>query len=316
MAILTPIEPADLASFLTEYGIKKYTSYHGVERGSVNSNFVVEIDGERVFLRLYEEQTAEGARRETDLVAWLAAQGIATPAPRARLDGSFVGLLAGKPSAVFPFVAGEMSCQRGLSVARMEAVGEVLARIHRLTPPSLWPSRFGVEELRARLDRIAQDPAHGALAGPLRAKLEEAWSRRDPAVPRGLVHGDVFRDNVLWDGDRIAALLDFESASDGPLVYDLAVTALAFGYGDAFVPDLVRGLLAGYQDVRPLVDRERAALFHEARAAALRFTITRITDYAMRAGAAIAQKDYRRFTGRLAALEAMGEAGFRDLTGT
>ena len=100
MAILTPIGPADLASFLTEYGIKKYTSYHGVERGSVNSNFVVEIDGERVFLRLYEEQTAEGARRETDLVAWLAAQGIATPAPRARLDGSFVGLLAGKPSAV------------------------------------------------------------------------------------------------------------------------------------------------------------------------------------------------------------------------
>lgn len=316
MAILTSVEPADLASFLAEYGIDKYVSYHGVERGSVNSNFVVEVEGDRVFLRLYEEQTREGARRETDLVAWLAARGIATPAPRARLDGSLVGSLAGKPSALFPFVSGDMSCQRGLTVARMWAVGDMLARLHLLAPPSLWPSRFGVEELRARLDRIALDPAHGSLAAPLREKLEEAWSRRDADVPRGLVHGDVFRDNVLWDGDRIAAILDFESASEGPFVYDLAVTALAFGYGDAFVPGLVRGLSAGYQNVRPLSERERAALFPEARAAALRFTITRITDYAMRTGAALAQKDYRRFSGRLAALDAMGPTGFRDLTGT
>jgi homoserine kinase type II len=313
--MFTPIERAELVEFLAAYNIDEIESFHGVERGSVNSNFTVEGGGEKLFLRVYEEQDAVGAAREIALVAWLAERGIPTPVARARRDGARLGTLAGKPAALFPFVRGEMSCQRGLTVARMTAVGDVLARLHLARPPELWPTRFGPSALATRLDRIASDARHGALAAPLRAQLAEAVAALDPNAPRGLVHGDVFRDNVLWEGERITAVLDFESASEGTFAYDLAVTSLAFGFGDDFEPALVRALFAGYEARRPLAGSERRAIFHEARLAALRFTITRVTDYAMRVGSAMVQKDYRRFAARLARLDAMGEGGFAALTG-
>lgn len=315
MGTFTAVEPKQLTEFLGRYGVEKYESFRGVDRGSVNSNFALEIGGQRTFLRVYEEQDEAGASREVDLLRWLAERGVPTPAPIAMKNGAYLGTLAGKPAALFPFVDGDMSCQRGLTAARMTLVGATLARLHALRPPTLWPTRFGAPQLHARLERIARDVTYGALAAPLAAALDRAWAARDDAAPRGLIHGDVFRDNVLWDGDRMTALLDFESASEGPFAYDLAVTTLAFGFDARFVPELVRPLFAGYVAARPLAPRERSAIFDEARVAALRFTITRLTDYAMRAGAAMAQKDYRRFEARLAELDAMGPSGFAALTG-
>ncbi|CAN5609949.1 homoserine kinase [soil metagenome] len=315
MGMFTSVDPSDLTQFLAQYDIENYLSFRAVEHGSVNSNFVVEIGTEKVFLRLYEEQTHAGAKHETDLVVWLAANGVPTPSPRAMRSGARLGELSGKPAALFPFAAGEMSCQRGLTPERMRVLGGVLAHLHALRPPSLWPTRFGVDQLRVRLDRVGADATFGPLASPLRAKLEDAWGKRDQDAPRGMVPGDVFRDNVLWDGAELVALLDFESASEGPLVYDLAVTALAFGFGDRFEATLIRAFFDEYSSKRPLDERERSAIYAEARVACLRFTITRLTDYAMRAGAALAQKDYRRFEARLKALDAMGPAGFRALAG-
>src|SRR5678815_5685700 len=126
---------------------------------------------------------------------------------------------------------------------------------------------------------------------------------------RDSVHGDLFRDNVLWAGDAVAALLDFESAFRGPLVYDLAVLVLSWCYGDAFEPDLARAMVRGYESVRPLTAQEKRALYTETRFGALRFTITRITDYAMRGGEGRVMKDWRRFLARTDALEAMGQSG-------
>ncbi len=325
MGIFTRVDPVELGEFLRGYGIDKYDELRGVERGSVNTNFTLREGPRRWFLRVYEEQDREGAAREIDLVVGLAASGIPTPSAIARADGARLGSLAGKPAALFPFVAGEMSCQRGLDEARMEVVGDVLARLHRAKPAVLWPSRFGPAALAERLERIAAHPRFGALAAPLRRALDEAVAARDPNAPRGLVHGDVFRDNVLWEGHRLTALLDFESASEGPFAYDVAVTLLAFCFDDDFVPALVRGLFTGYERRRPLEAAEKRAIFHEARLGALRFTITRLTDYAMRAEPAtavagdaapvLALKDYRRFEARLARLDALGERGFAALAG-
>jgi homoserine kinase type II len=125
------------------------------------------------------------------------------------------------------------------------------------------------------------------------------------------VHGDLFRDNVLWgDEGELAALLDFESASDGVLAYDLAVTLLAWCFGDTLSSPLARAMVAGYEAERPLAVAERAGMLAEACVAALRFTITRVTDYAMRVvtGPRVL-KDYRRFLARLDALEALGPSG-------
>ena len=318
MAIFTPVDPEELARFVHHVLGEKVVSYRGIEAGSVNSNFAVKLPARELFLRLYEEQEFAGAEREAKLVATLAERGVSTPAPVAAPDGALVGVLSSKPAALFAWRPGTSSCQAAVTPARAEAVGRALGQVHRAGRDlALWPSRFGEPQLEARLDRIAKDSVFGREAPHLRSALAEIGASRDRSLPRGLVHGDLFRDNVLWDGDRITALLDFESASEGVLAYDLAVTMLAFGYGEALELPLLRAMVRGYEAERPLEPAERVGLFAEARAAALRFTITRITDYAMRSEAAGPRvlKDWRRFQARQDALVAVGPRGFEALFG-
>lgn len=321
MATFTRPDPADLARFLSGYGVEKYESFQSVPAGSVNSNFSLVVGGARAFLRIYEEQDHAGAGREAALLRSLAARGVAVVEPRAASGGERVGTLGGKPAALFPWVEGTMACQRAVSPGRARAVGEALARVHAAgVGLPVGPGRFRPSDLRARLRSIAADARFAGEAAPLQAALARWEARRDPTLPRGLVHGDLFRDNVLWaseGSDRIAALLDFESASEGPLAYDLMVTVLAWCFGEELDGALARALLAGYAAVRPLQPPERRGLLAEGCLAALRFTVTRLTDYAMRGegeGPRV-MKDWRRFRARLAALEALGEEGLIALLG-
>ena len=126
-----------------------------------------------------------------------------------------------------------------------------------------------------------------------------------------VIHGDVFRDNVLWHDDgRLSAIVDFESASRGNTGFDLMVTMLAWCFGDHLDQALARALVRGYARERVV---ERAFLlgcYQQARAAALRFAVTRITDYELRPRGVVVFKDYRRFMARLRAIEAIAEADF------
>ncbi|HEY6458918.1 MAG TPA: homoserine kinase, partial [Polyangiaceae bacterium] len=289
MAVLTPIDEREAAAVLAAYGRGPLRRLEGIAGGSVNTNYALEDATGRVFLRLYEEQDEAGARRETALLGRLAAAGVPTPAPLRRSDGSLVGTLRGKPVAIFPWLDGGMRCQASVSPDDAGRVGEALARVHVAGKgePAV-EGRFGLAELRRRLDGIERS-GHAEFAPRvpmLRAALHEASHARDPALPRGLVHGDLFRDNVLWDGGgNIAALLDFESACDGPYAYDLMVTVLSWCFGDDLDGRLASAMRAGYERVRTLEDSEVRGLAAEGAFAALRFTITRITDYAMRTGA-------------------------------
>lgn len=295
-----------------------------IARGSVNSNYGVDVGaGRSVFVRIYEEQNRAGAEAEARLLDHLARKGIPTPRPLARLDGQgFTVELEGgdraRPVAIFPWQTGEMVCQRLVSPERTFAMGAMLARVHRagIGFGEKRVGRYEVGNLRERLEVIANtsSPELRAMAPRIEEKLDAIGDAHDDGLPRGVIHGDLFRDNVLWEKDRIAALLDFESACEGSFAYDLMVTALAWCYGDALEPGLVRALFAGYQSVRKLEPSERAALSSEGKLAALRFTITRITDFAMRAeqGANL-PKDWRRFWKRHAELEALGEAGLARL---
>jgi homoserine kinase type II len=122
---------------------------------------------------------------------------------------------------------------------------------------------------------------------------------------------------VLWKDDgAIAALLDFESASRGRFVFDLMVTVLAWAFGDGLDAAIARALCDGYRTVRELAEEERAGLLAEGCVAALRFTITRITDYAMKEGIGPrVLKDWRRFAMRLQTLEELGDTGLRQILG-
>jgi len=307
VAAFTQPTPEELEAFVQANGLAKPEKFQTVEAGSVNSNFSLVCGGRRFFLRIFEEQGKDGAAAEIVRIRTISARGVPTPAAVGE------GTLAGKPAALFPWVEGDISCQRAVTPARARALGEALARVHLAgadLPAS--PNRFDAAALRARLDRV---PASYPV-DRLRAALDATEAARDRGIPTGFVHGDLFRDNVLWtapDSDRIAALLDFESASHGPLAFDVAVTLLAWCYGDAFDRASARALVAGYDAARPTSPAEKRALYTESLFAAIRFTITRITDYAMRGGENRVMKDWRRFLARLDALEAMGPSGFAVL---
>lgn len=325
LAVLTPISTQEARAFASAYALGgELRAVIGIPAGSVNSNFALELDRGRFFLRIYEEQDREGALAEAALLTRLEAAGVKATAPLANTHGAHVGELAGKPAAVFPWREGEMRCQKSVSAEDARRVGAALASVHVAGEGAgmralTREGRFRFEDLRARLPRIAaaEDPVLAAQAEPLARKLDELGAERDASLPRGLIHGDLFRDNVLWaTSGEISALLDFESASRGVYAYDVMVTVLAWCVGDALDVALFAAMVRGYESVRRLTDEERAALRTEGRAAALRFTLTRITDYAMRVtdGPRVV-KDWRRFAMRLAAVEAISEADFARIVG-
>ncbi len=308
MALYTEVSLDEARALFEGTGVEP-VAIEGLVAGSVNSNFRVQAaDGGCFFLRVFEEQGAEGAHAELTLLRRLHARAVPVSLPLFDPPRSH----RGKPAQAFPWVRGDHRCQRGVQPADVEAVGRALAAVHLAGSDAVRPSRFDPEGLRARLDAIAgaDDPALASLASPLGRKLDEILAARSGSAPRGLVHGDLFRDNVLFEGDRLVALLDFESAADGVLAFDLAVTWLAWCFGDSFDAGLSRALVRGYEAVRPLTGDDRVALYEEARLAALRFTITRITDYAMRAHLGASEvRDHRRFLARLAWLEEGGPDG-------
>jgi len=320
MAAFTPLTAAEARSLARDHDLGTVTNVVSIAAGSVNSNFAIETERDakplRWFLRIYEEQGLDGARYDADLLAHLAGKGVPTPRPVPRKDGAVVSTVKDKPAAIFPFVPGVHTCQRAVDVARCQSLGVALAQGHVAgkTFPERRAGRFTLDDLQKRFPKIAHasDPALAAMARTLEGLFAHWKMQRIDGLPEGVIHGDLFRDNVLFaaaEGARhaeIVALLDFESASDGRLAYDLAVTILAWCFGDDLDLQLARAIIAGYERVRPLEKDERSGMRAELALAALRFTTTRITDYAMpRPGVGDRViKDWRRFWSRFSAVEA------------
>ncbi len=312
MALITPLSRDDAAKLAADFGLE-LAEIEALHAGSVNSNFrLLDAQGRRYFARLYEEQGVVGARGEVRLLSSLAAARVPVVAPVPRGNGSFIGDHRGKAFAVFPWVDGEHLCQKQVTPAACRKLGDALARVHLASPAAstLPEGRFRVTDLVARLDRVERDPEalrFAADVAHIRERLAHYTKVRDPELPRGLVHGDLFRDNVLWNLEQgeIVALLDFESASEECFAYDVMVCVMAWCYGSGFELDLVAALLAGYHARRALSERECAGLSIEGAIGALRFATTRITDFSLRAAPGQAPvRDYRRFLERLKALEA------------
>ncbi|HSR97796.1 MAG TPA: phosphotransferase, partial [Kofleriaceae bacterium] len=235
------------------------------------------------------------------------AAGVATPPPVLAHDGRPYAQLAGaaKWVSVFPWTAGHHLDADRITPDLAIELGAALARLHAagLDLPLAWRRRsiYDHAHLVARYAAFAgsSDPALAraiAVVGEELAAAEAARAVRERAT-RGIIHGDLFRDNVLWDGGRVVAILDFEQASGGSLAYDLAVCINDWCWTGQVRHDLIAALLAGYQRVRVLTADDRAALPIEVRAAAARFTITRITDVYL-ANVDNPDKDFRAFLAR------------------
>ncbi|MCS6901140.1 MAG: phosphotransferase, partial [Myxococcales bacterium] len=240
MATYTPLPLPEARRVGARLG-RDVLSVEGLAAGSVNSNYVLTCrGGERLFLRIYEEQGPEGAAAEVALLRWLVDRGVPAVCPLEDAKGEALDRLGERPVAVFPWVDGEILCQARVTPERARVVGAALARVHLAGAPTLRPGRFRTSDLLARCAVIESAPSSelASEASRLRTWLKEVEALRSPEAPRGLCHGDLFRDNVLWEGPCLVALLDFESAAEEAFTFDLAVALLAWCYGEELRRDL------------------------------------------------------------------------------
>jgi len=329
MASLTQLGADDVVALAAAFQLGGLIAWGEIPVGTINSNYWVEAGGRRWFVRVNEGKSEADVRWEAELVAGLAAAGVATPAPALARDGAPLVRRRDRWVSVFPWVTGAHRASEDVSEGDARAVGAALAVLHRAGRPlASRMARDGIYTTRhiaARVARVAADPRAAsdpalvsALPG-LGAELDwlDARAEKRAALPSGIIHGDLFRDNVLFEvapgaarETRVTALLDFEQASFGAWTYDLAVCLNAWCFASAgeFSPDLVRAMVYGYEAERALEPAERELLYVEARAAALRFTVTRITDVYL-PGVSLEGKDFRRFLARLEAWRALGSEG-------
>ncbi len=308
VALFTTLNPEQLAAIGASYRIGTPHRTTAIAAGTINSNFSLETERGRYFLRVNEGKSLEDVAWEAQLLEWLAYHGFPTLAPIVAEIGDRYLSFGDKYLTLFPWCSGSHLAARDVTVAQAASLGQVLALLHglgQLAPPT-WRRRsiYDQSHLRVRFDRIvaAAVPALASAVRTLQHAMDEA--ERAQAI-RGsatttLVHGDLFRDNVLWDQDRLVAVLDFEQASGGTVAYDLAVCLNDWCWDGAPRPDLVAAMLEGYQRERALTDADRLALPVEVKAAAMRFTITRITDVYL-ARVSNPEKDFRDFLARLEA---------------
>lgn len=305
MATFTALTPADGARIAQAHALGACLDVIPVAAGTVNSNYFLDTEQGRVFVRLYEQQEVDGVEYEWALLDHLEARGVPVPP---RVHGPLPGALrvGGRPVAVFRAVSGEDLCQARVSEARVEAVGEALAQASKAGEdfPIRRAGRFTFADIDRLLARAAaaERPELADTIARLRA-LHAELTASTPELPTGVVHGDLFRDNVLWRGDALVALLDWESASDGAIIYDLAVTLLAWCCGDALDWTLARALVRGYQRVRPIASAEWSGLHWALRAGCLRFASTRLIDVYLKGVYPATYKSYARFLQRLDVIE-------------
>lgn len=307
MALFTRLADSEVAELATEFALGSVRGVRVIHAGTINSNFVVETERGVWFVRINEGKSEADVAWEARLVAALAAGGVVTPPPILARDGRAYARLGAthKWVSVFPWRAGHHLAPDHITPEVAAAFGGALARLHAvgLELPHAWrrESIYDHAHLVARYAGFAAsaDPELAraiAVLGEELAAAAAARAVRDRAT-RGIIHGDLFRDNVLWDAGQLVAILDFEQASGGSLAYDLAVCINDWCWTGEVQLELAAALLAGYQRVRPLTVDDRAALDIEVRAAAARFTITRITDVYL-ARVDNPDKDFRAFLAR------------------
>ncbi len=305
MAVYTDVAADDLAAFLAPYDLGDLLSYKGIAEGVENTNFLLHTTRGSFILTLYEKRVAEDDLPYfLSLMAHLAARGVSCPQPAKTRDGTICGTLSGRPAVIINFLEGVWPRRPG--VVHCAGVGEALARMHlagldfphyRANPLSVggWRPLFNMAAPRA--DEI-QPGLRDFIAAEL-DYLEASWPQQ---LPTGVIHADLFPDNVFFIGDKLSGLIDFPFSCNDILAYDVAICLNAW----CFEPDLAfnatkaRALLSAYQRARPLSEAEQAALPLLARGAALRFLMTRLVDFLdVPEGALVKPKDPMEYVRKL-----------------
>jgi len=284
MAVYTDVSAEDLGKFLSGYDLGALLSYKGIAEGVENSNFLVHTGTGYYILTLYEKRVAAAdVPFFLALMEHLAARGITCPQPVKDRDGRALGELCGRPAAIVTFLEGMW--MRRPDAHHCAAVGEALARMHLAGADFSGRRRnaLSVEGWRPLFEQAAEraDSVQHGLRSTIEqelAALENAWPRN---LPQGVIHADLFPDNVFFLGDKLSGLIDFYFACTDTLAYDVAICLNAWCFEQDHAYNVTKGksLLSAYMRTRALSPAELDALPLLARGAALRFLLTRLVDW-------------------------------------
>ena len=306
MAVYTEVTDEALHAFLTEYDLGSLLSCKGIAEGVENTNYFLHTTTGSYILTLYEKRV-----REEDLpfflnlMGHLFRAGLACPQPIKNRHDTALGRLCGRPAVIVSFL-------EGVSVSRPNAhhcreLGRGLAALHhagrdfrmsRANNLSVQAWRPLFEQAQAQADTVSPGLAERTRRDL--AELEASWPH---GLPGGIVHADLFTDNVFFIGDELSGFIDFYFACTDAFAYDLAIclNAWCFEPGGRYRRDRGQALIAGYEAARPLEPREADALPLLARGAAMRFMLTRLVDWLnVPSGALVQPKDPLEYDRRLA----------------
>ncbi len=285
MSVYTTVEPDQLAAWLKNYSIGPLLGMEGILSGIENTNYFVTTTHGRFVLTLFEKLQPDELPFYLNLMSHLSMHGIPCPKPIANLQNEFLGELNGKPATI-------VTCLEGAPVVyptpdQCARVGEVLAELH-----------LAGQTYRAQLENLRGPKWWGGVAPEiypflsnehvalLRSEISYQSVHRHDALPRGVIHADLFRDNVLFRSgakanETVGGLIDFYFACVDVLVYDVAITVNDWCMDDGCALDMARAtaLLEAYQEVRPFTQDERSAWPVMLRAGALRFWVSRLYDF-------------------------------------
>jgi len=297
MAVYTDVTADDLNEFLAGYELGELRSYKGIAEGVENSNFLLHTGAGSFILTLYEKRVAEkDLPFFLALMEHLAARGITCPQPVKNKQGGMLGKIAGRPAAIVTFLDGLWI--RRPNAGHCAAVGEALAGLH-LAGKDFTQKRsnaLSLESWRPLYEHagVRGDSIRPGLCNEIVKELdvlEKNWPR---GLPEGVIHADLFPDNVFFLGDRLSGLIDFYFACTDTLAFDVAIclNAWCFEPDHSYNVTKSRALLKAYAKARALSGEERAALPVLARGAAMRFLLTRLVDWlAVPDGALVKPKD-------------------------
>lgn len=297
MAVYTAIDRDSLEDFLAVYDIGRPLALDGIAEGVENSNYLLRTERGHFILTLYEKRVdPDDLPFFLALMDHLAARGVPCPTPVHGRDGASLRRLCGRPAALVSFLQG--ASPRKIHAAHCGALGGALARLHlagadfpmrRRNALSVGGWRPLFEACRGEADHL-QAGLEREIERELDA-LERGWPTD---LPAGVIHADLFPDNVFFEGFAVTGIIDFYFACVDIVAYDLAIclNAWCFEPDNAFNITKARQMLASYRALRPFTARELEALPLLARGAALRFLLTRLFDWQNRVdGALVRPKD-------------------------
>jgi homoserine kinase type II len=283
MAVYTDVSDEELEAFIGSYAIGALTSFKGIAEGVENSNYLVHTDSGRYILTLYEKRVQrEDLPYFLGLMEHLASRRISCPLPVKDREGRTLKQLAGRPAALITFLEGLWV--RRPNIEHCAGLGDALADFHLAGAdfPMFRANSLSLPGWRALSASIggSADKVKPGLSGGIEKELRHLEERWPNDLPQGVIHADLFPDNVFFLGDRVSGLIDFYFACNDMLAYDVAVclNAWCFESDGSFNVTKARALLQAYEGVRRLTKPELDRLPTLARGAALRFLLTRTYD--------------------------------------